>query len=99
MIVTFFNAFGIDFGNFLNAHLKSEILSPNYATSPIANGVKQSHFWIASSLCSSSSVTLSLYDDSLQLTAESFISALMVIINILYVIVQEIGNKRGQAYN
>jgi hypothetical protein len=102
MIVTFFNASGIDFGNFLNAHLKSKILSPNYATSTIANtfvflsagSVKQSHpfplFWIASSLCSSSSVTLSFYDDTLQLTAESFISALMVIINILYVIVQDI---------
>ena len=33
MIVTFFNASGIDFGNFLNAHLKSKILSPNYVTS------------------------------------------------------------------
>jgi hypothetical protein len=30
MIVTFFNASGIDFGNFLNAHLRSTILSPNY---------------------------------------------------------------------
>ncbi len=33
MIVTFFNASGIDFGNFLNAHLKSQILPPNYLTS------------------------------------------------------------------
>jgi len=33
MIVTFFYASGIDFGNFLNAHLKSEKLSPNYLTS------------------------------------------------------------------
>jgi hypothetical protein len=30
MIVTFFNASGIDFGNFLNAHLKSKRLSTNY---------------------------------------------------------------------
>ncbi len=35
MIVIFFNASGIDFGNFLNAHLKSKILSPNYVTSTI----------------------------------------------------------------
>jgi hypothetical protein len=33
MIVTFFNASGIDFGNFLNAHLKSKIVSPNYVIS------------------------------------------------------------------
>ena len=33
MIVTFFNASGIDFGNFLNAHLKSKRLSTNYLTS------------------------------------------------------------------
>jgi hypothetical protein len=33
MIVTFFNASGIDFGNFLNAHLRFKILSPNYVTS------------------------------------------------------------------
>ena len=37
MIVTFFNASGIDFGNFLNAHLKSKILSPNYLTYTIPN--------------------------------------------------------------
>jgi hypothetical protein len=29
MIVTFSNASGIDFGNFLNAHLKSKKLSSN----------------------------------------------------------------------
>jgi len=33
MIVTFFNASGIDFGNFLNAHLKSKRLSLKYLTS------------------------------------------------------------------
>ncbi len=36
MIVTFFNASGIDFGNFLNAHLESETLSPNCVISTIA---------------------------------------------------------------
>jgi len=36
MIVTFFNASGIDFGNFLNAHLGSKKLSPNYVKSTIA---------------------------------------------------------------
>ena len=38
MIVTFFNASGIDFGNFLNAHLESKILSPNYVTSTAMAG-------------------------------------------------------------
>jgi hypothetical protein len=33
VIVTFFNASGIDLGNFLNADLKSKILSLNHATS------------------------------------------------------------------
>jgi hypothetical protein len=33
MIVTFFNASGIDFGNFLNAHLRFKRLSPNYVIS------------------------------------------------------------------
>jgi hypothetical protein len=37
MIVTFFNASGIDSGNFLDAHLRSEILPPNYVTSAIAS--------------------------------------------------------------
>jgi hypothetical protein len=32
MIVTFFNASGIDFGNFLNAHLKSKRMSTKYLT-------------------------------------------------------------------
>jgi hypothetical protein len=33
MIVSFFDASGIDFGNFLNAHLKSKILSTKYLAS------------------------------------------------------------------
>jgi len=37
MIVTFFNASGIDFGNFLNAHLRSKKLSSNYLTSVVVN--------------------------------------------------------------
>jgi hypothetical protein len=32
MTVTFFNASGIDFRNFLNAHLRSKMLFPNYVT-------------------------------------------------------------------
>ncbi len=40
MIVTFFNASGIDFGNFLNAHLGSKKLSPNYATSTAMTPVR-----------------------------------------------------------
>ena len=38
MIVTFLSACGIDFGNFLNAHFKSKILSANYVTSAMATG-------------------------------------------------------------
>ena len=56
MTVTFFNASGIDFGNFLNAHLRSTMLSPNYVTST-AMTFK----------------TFSLYYDTLQLAAGSFI--------------------------
>ena len=35
MIVTFFNASGIDFGNFLNAHLTSKTVSSNHLISAI----------------------------------------------------------------
>jgi len=38
---SFFSASGIDFGYFLNAHLKSKILSPNYLTSTIAKFLTQ----------------------------------------------------------
>ncbi len=33
MIVIFLNASGIDFGNFLNAHLRSKMLALNYVRS------------------------------------------------------------------
>ncbi len=56
MIVTFLNASGFDFGNFLNAHLRSKILSPKYLTSTAMTFD-----------------TFSLYYDTLQLAAGSFI--------------------------
>jgi len=44
MIVTFLNASGIDFGNFLNAHLKPKKLSSNYLTATISNKCEKSFF-------------------------------------------------------
>jgi hypothetical protein len=43
MIVTFFNASGIDFGNFLNAHLRPKTLSANDVTSTIARSFSRSN--------------------------------------------------------
>jgi hypothetical protein len=40
MIVTFFNASGIDFGNFWNAHLKSKKPTSSYLTSIITKDIE-----------------------------------------------------------
>jgi len=42
IIVTFFDASGIDFGNFLNAHSRCKIRFPNYVTSRMRAPAHQS---------------------------------------------------------